>query len=201
MLLEVSIGEAIDKYSILELKRKYITNSEKLNDIQKEIDSLTENCFTYIQSSPFFYRLLLHINDEIWKMTDKIKCMTPIDAEFAHIANNIFEYNQIRFRLKTAFNKLYSSALVEQKSYSESHCKIVIPNEECLSLKTAEINYLAIQYDTISFETPSDILSIIKSMFKNTNIIYDLCECERFVTIYLVDYTLPSTICRDVYCF
>ena len=55
MKLEVSIGEAIDKFSILELKRKKITDSVKLEEIQKEIDALVD-VKTYTTQLPFFYK-------------------------------------------------------------------------------------------------------------------------------------------------
>jgi hypothetical protein len=201
MKLEVSIGEAVDKYSILELKSQLIRIPDKLTEIEKERTSILDECATYIATSPFFYSLLLHINKEIWLMTDKIKLLTPMDKAFAYIAHDIFEYNQIRFRLKTIFNKLHGSPLIEQKSYSESHCHLIVPTEECLYSKIAEINYLAIRYDTISFETPADIVPIIKTLFKNTNILYDSNEYWYPNTVYLPDYHLPSNVPRDVYSF
>ena len=201
MHIEVSIGEAIDKYSILELKAKYITNPEKLASIHRELQGLSE-CYRYIHSNPFFYKLLLHINDEIWKMTDKIKNkdVCYFERDFAYISNMIFEYNQKRFRLKSIFNNLYNSNFIEQKSYAESHCKILVRDETTLLNKIAEINYIAIDYDTISFDTTPELLNIIKSIFKNTNIVYTHTS-DIIHTIDLNTYIFPHGVSREHYYF
>jgi len=58
MLLEVSFGEAIDKYSILEIKRKNITDKYKLIEINKELEIL-HICKEYIEKQQFLYNLLI----------------------------------------------------------------------------------------------------------------------------------------------
>ena len=69
MKLEVSLGEAIDKYSILELKLKKINDTHKQVEIKKELDALTE-CVMYKESLSFYYNLLFYINEQIWDMTN-----------------------------------------------------------------------------------------------------------------------------------
>ena len=128
MRLEVSVGEAIDKLSILEIKLSKITDEQQRNEIQKEINALSE-CLQHKHTYEFYYNILMYVNERIWTMTDDIKQMTPNDPSFAHIANKIFEFNQKRFRIKTRFNLLTSSNIKEQKSYAASHCQIDIDSE------------------------------------------------------------------------
>ena len=71
--IETSFGEIIDKYSILELKIKYITDPNKILDIKNEIEILKP--FTN-NKNKYFYKLLLHINELIWLDTEIIKFLT-----------------------------------------------------------------------------------------------------------------------------
>ena len=161
MKLEVSIGEAIDKLSILELKCKKITDPVKLVEIQKEIHALAD-VQEYKKQLPFFYKLLGFVNERIWEMTDEIKAMdlsiaffpnTAENNKYASLAHEIFEYNQKRFRLKHFFNSLLDSSIKEQKSYATSACFITIENETVLFSKLSELFYLSISYDCLYIET------------------------------------------------
>jgi len=62
-LIETSIGEIIDKYSILELKRKYISDVNKLQDIDNEIKILDQ--YVGDIKTSHFYKMLLYINQQI----------------------------------------------------------------------------------------------------------------------------------------
>jgi len=177
MLIEVSIGEVVDKMSILELKLKFIKNEEQLKEIKKEILVLSA-CNDYIYNNKFYYELLLYINEQIWNLTDIIKKNNIEIPEYARISNKIFEYNQKRFRLKNFFNIINNSNLKEQKSYSKNNCLIRINNYDIFLNKQSEINFLSIEYDTISFEYDTksfecDFISEIKKKINIPNIIYD----------------------------
>jgi hypothetical protein len=151
MNVKVSIGEAIDKLSILELKLKKISNNEKRIEIQKEINELQE-CNIYKTKYGFYYNLLMYINEKIWDLTDTVKTMTIDNPDFSGISNDIFEYNQKRFRIKNWFNLSTTSNIKEQKSYASTYCKIRIENEDVLYNKIPEINYLLLEYDLVSFD-------------------------------------------------
>ena len=104
MKIEVSIGEAIDKLSILELKLSRINNEEQQVEIQKEINIL-EECKNYKNlSDGYYYKLLIYFNEKIWEMTDIIKNMEITNPKFSEISNQIFVFNQKRFRIKNVFN-------------------------------------------------------------------------------------------------
>ena len=91
MNVQVSVGEAIDKLSILELKLKKISNENKKLEIQKEINALSE-CHAY-KEYYLYYNLLMYVNEKIWDLTDIIKSITIEDARFAEISYKIFDLN------------------------------------------------------------------------------------------------------------
>ena len=84
MKVDVSIGEAVDKYSILQIKNNKITDKKKLNDINNELDKLNE-CVEYINKENFLYNILIYINTEIWNMTNEIKSLDIKDNNYSII--------------------------------------------------------------------------------------------------------------------
>jgi hypothetical protein len=192
MKVEISIGEAIDKLSILELKMQKIKEENKKIEIQKEINVLQE-CETYKSKHELYYNLLMYVNEKIWDMTDIIKSITIEDPQFSPISNQIFEFNQKRFRIKNWFNLLNDSNIKEQKSYACTHCRIVIDDENVFFNKLPEINYLAIEYDVLTFESP--FISTIQEFLKIPTILYDELQIKRLnnpTTIYLSDFSIPG---------
>ena len=189
LVVEVSIGELVDKYSILDIKRKKITDPLKNVEINKELYKLKDAEF-YIKKYDFFYNILLYINEKIWDMTDVIKKMIVSDPEYSIISNEIFEYNQKRFRLKNFFNIFFDSEIKEQKSYSIKCCKVYIENEEIFLQKIPELYYLSIDHDQLYIET--SIKNKIKNIFKSPNITF--IETEYTSTINLQDYKIDCPI-------
>ena len=187
-LIETSIGEIIDKYSILELKRKYISDINKLQDIDNEMKTL-EQYVTDIKIS-HFYKMIVYINEQIWLDTDIIKELnvnnsnndTEIMCKLTEIYNRIFQNNQKRFRLKNHFNTVKKSNIKEHKSYAENSCFIDISDEKDIYSKIPEINYLCISYDIIYFS--NDYEKIINMLFVNTNI--------KFIKDYNLDTSLKK---------
>ena len=188
MRLEVSVGEAIDKLSILEIKLSKITDEQQRNEIQKEINALSE-CLQHKHTYEFYYNILMYVNERIWTMTDDIKQMTPNDPSFAHIANKIFEFNQKRFRIKTRFNLLTSSNIKEQKSYAASHCQIDIDSEDTFFKKVPEIHYLSIEYDVITF-SGKYLLDLNKA---------DLDLLPLTTNVLLSEFSIPSEVPRTLF--
>ena len=170
MKIEVSLGEAIDKYSILELKLQKITDESKLIEIKKELNELYNYCNPSIVSFTFFYKLLKYVNGVIWDLTNMIKRMNVSDTQFAIVSNEIFEMNQKRFRIKNWFNIITDSTLKEQKSYHSTYFKIIIENIDEIYHKIPEINYLSLEFDSLIIETPH--IEIIKKIFKQPTILF-----------------------------
>ena len=122
MNIEVSHGEIVDKLTILEIKKKNITDVEKLNNITKEYDyliSIVENDLGISLSSPE-YQKLLSINQELWVIEDDIRDKErnkEFDEEFVRLARAVYFTNDIRANIKKEINVKYFSGFVEEKSY------------------------------------------------------------------------------------
>jgi len=194
MKVEVSLGEAIDKLSILELKRVKIQDEHKRVDIQKEIQELAE-CQAYTIKYELYYTMLMYVNENIWNLTDLIKGMTVDHVEFAPTSHHIFELNQKRFRIKNWFNLLTNSIIKEQKSYASKGCTLVVDSEETFFNKLPEIHYLAIEYDVLAIQSP--IIHVIQDFLKLPTVLY---EEKPFPSLELATYSIPSTESRDVFC-
>jgi FkbM family methyltransferase len=199
--IEVSIGEIIDKYSILELKNKYITDNIKLNEITKEINVL-ENKISKTKKS-HFYKQLLYINEQIWLETDMIKKINYDTLSLNNaksiidLYDSIFVNNQKRFRLKNYFNILEQSNIKECKSYSDNNCFLLINNKEEIYDKIPEINYLCISYDIVYFDV--NYKDIILKIFKNPNIKFIITDSDSTITkIDLSIYKIDDKL-RDVF--
>lgn len=152
--LNVSMGEAFDKHTILKLKQSKIINNDKLVDINKELDSICIN--NVIDKYRYLYDLLYRINKDIWELTDKVKEKADID-----IYNEIFLKNEARFRVKSKINKLTTSFLQEQKSYSTSSLTLYLTD----SNKHPYIRYLSLCYDVLIIKCNFNILSKIQLLF------------------------------------
>ena len=178
MKIEVSIGEAVDKLSILELKLQKIKDENKKVEVQKEIELLSE--FLHYKKE-FHYKLLLFINEQIWKFTDTIKIMPLNDINFPIISNDIFEYNQIRYRIKSWFNNIFESTIKEQKGYSLKSCCVDIDSEVSFFNNIHKIIYLSVIYDELIFE---EQFSYLIDKLHLTNIRYLKETPSIFLSIY-----------------
>jgi hypothetical protein len=152
MFIEISIGEGLDRLSILEIKQREIKCIDKLDKIKKEINSLSE-LNKYMKQYLYYYDLLIIINTKIWNNTNIIKKLDYNTIEFARMSNSIFEFNQSRFRLKNIINRLTDSNIQEQKSYDDTSIDV-----ELLSIHDINIDYftnLSLSYDIVRIKCTS----------------------------------------------
>ena len=185
--IAVSIGELVDKYSILEIKQRCIRDSKKLADVMTEKDSIAI-AKKYIEAYPQFYHQLVYINQKIWDFTDEIKALeySTEPNKFARISSNIFAFNQKRFRLKKYFNDLNNSTIKEQKSYAED-ARFV----ENVRGKLDILAFLCTEYDSIYVSEPVNL--------PNPNL-FTKDEERAFACIDLdmVDFYIPEVF-RPIY--
>jgi len=192
MKVDVSIGEVIDKLSILELKMKKINDENKKIEIQKEINALQE-CHKY-KEYYLYYTLLMYVNEKIWDMTDIVKSITIEHPEFAYLSNQIFEFNQKRFRIKNWYNLITSSNIKEQKSYSLSNNTILINDINIFYNKIPEIIYLVLEYDAVKIV--SNFNDKIANIFKIPTIIYSVSDDIVGNYISLEKFEIPE---KDIF--
>lgn len=122
-LTPISIGELVDKITILKLKQEYISDAAKLKNIETELAALEQAMPSALASSEELEavsRELLEVNRSLWHIEDDIRdCERRKDfgSRFIELARSVYFTNDKRAELKRRINKLTGSALVEEKSY------------------------------------------------------------------------------------
>lgn len=127
MEIKVSIGEIVDKLSILEIKKEKITDKVKLDNILNEYLYLHEIVFSKLNIDMDSFDKLLNVNLELWAIEDKIRekeNLKEFDSEFIELARLVYITNDIRANFKKEINLKYHSEFVEEKSYVDYSNKI-----------------------------------------------------------------------------
>ena len=120
--IPVSIGELIDKLSILQVKKNKITDENKLSYINKEFELLYNLSFVYLDSPQIMdcYHNLVSTNTKLWDLEDTIRRLedeSDFNSPFIECARKIYKTNDERFKIKDVINKITDSEIQEQKSY------------------------------------------------------------------------------------
>lgn len=122
MEIEVSIGEIVDKLSILDIKMKNIEDIEKLKNIEKEFNYLNDIVFDKLKIEEVDYQRLVSINTKLWIIEDDIRekeRRKEFDEIFIELARSVYFTNDERSVIKKDINLKYGSDFVEEKSYKE----------------------------------------------------------------------------------
>ena len=120
--IPISIGELIDKITILEIKKNQIQGSKLIN-IKKELSQLEialKNSQILIDQE--LLKKLKKINSELWSIEDKIRLKEKdkdFSDEFIELARSVYIKNDERAFIKKQINLKYASNIIEEKSYSE----------------------------------------------------------------------------------
>jgi len=122
MKIEVSVGEIVDKLSILKIKKNNIKDETKLININKEYEYLFQIVFDELKiEEGDFYNLVI-INERLWDIEDSIRDKereSSFDAEFIELARSVYFTNDRRAEIKKDINLKYGSLFVEEKSYNK----------------------------------------------------------------------------------
>jgi hypothetical protein len=120
---EISLGELVDKISILRIKLKNILDPEKLTHIKKEETTLTKTLNSLkLENIDFHMEQMISVNQTLWTIEDDIRDLErakTFDQEFIKLARLVYITNDERFKRKNTINNIYQSGLVEVKSYKE----------------------------------------------------------------------------------
>jgi hypothetical protein len=119
----ISVGEYIDKLSILLIKKEKINDPTKLNNIKKEIDLLLSKASNFkAPELNFWTDKMKAINLVLWEIEDQIRLKEKnkeFDQDFIKLARKVYYTNDERFIIKNEINKLFQSEIFEQKSYED----------------------------------------------------------------------------------
>ena len=125
ILVEVSVGELLDKISILEIKKEKIKDNSKLKFIDDEYNVLKEQLKNNVKNDEKLNKLFLslkEINSKLWVIEDdKRMCEKNSDfgEKFIELSRNIHFLNDKRAKIKLEINQLTGSKIREVKEYTD----------------------------------------------------------------------------------
>ena len=120
----VSLGELVDKISILHIKNLNIKDSEKLKLVKEELLLLNKTLDDHVNRNDIQLHLdsLITINSKLWVIEDDIRdCERNkiFDQKFIELARSVYFTNDKRSEVKLEINKKFGSKIIEVKSYEQ----------------------------------------------------------------------------------
>ena len=101
--LPVSLGEAIDKLTILDIKLTRITDS-RAADVKKEYDILYNALKPFVEQYVSLYTSMKKVNTLIWEFMDDLRDGVLEGDAYLKLCKKTIEFNDIRFRIKNKIN-------------------------------------------------------------------------------------------------
>jgi len=123
--IPISLGELLDKISILEIKNKKILDESKILNIKKELNDLKKVLDEFninLSETNSLYNKIYKINLTLWEIEDSIRVLEKNEdfgEKFIELARAVYITNDQRFEVKNDINKLFNSEYVEEKSYED----------------------------------------------------------------------------------
>jgi hypothetical protein len=119
--IPVSVGELIDKYTILQIKRSKVS-ADKLAKVENEAKQLLPliGKFIDIDSISRLYEDLIGVNLQLWNVEDEIRKLEmdkDFGDKFIELARAVYHLNDERFVVKNKINMLTDSDIQEVKQY------------------------------------------------------------------------------------
>ena len=114
--IPISVGELLDKITILEIKSQYTTNQY----VSKELDDLNQIKSTLTQYTLEYEVKLKEVNQKLWKIEDRLRekeKLQEFDAEFIELARSVYMTNDLRADIKKRINEETQSTYQEVKLY------------------------------------------------------------------------------------
>jgi hypothetical protein len=120
--IPVSVGELLDKVSILSIKRDMISDTDKLSKVKIELNQLMDLARPILQDDELerLYDNLLVVNKDLWDVEDVLRRMEAdkkFDEQFIAKARSVYFLNDRRFEIKNKINTVMGSEINEVKQY------------------------------------------------------------------------------------
>ena len=123
ILCQVSLGELVDKMTILKIKTERIKDKSKVLLAQTEFDALKDTLTKLeLDGIESYFNELKTVNEKLWVFEDDIRnceAQKKFDGEFIDLARSVYKTNDERFRVKNSINMKYNSGIKEVKSYED----------------------------------------------------------------------------------
>ena len=126
--IETSIGDLLDKITILEIKMNKIKDKDSLNEINKEYSSLQETLKKDVNMNEEILTLVKELkktNLSLWDIEDKLRVSEKnkkFDQNFISLARSVYINNDNRAKFKLKINQLSGSNIKEIKSFQRCFC-------------------------------------------------------------------------------
>ena len=123
ILAPISVGELIDKITILRIKRERIRATSAQANIDRELDRLLEiraGASLDLAELAALEEELFRVNGRLWDVEDEVRSLEQsgdFGERFIELARSVYRLNDQRSMLKRRINEVTGSAIVEEKSY------------------------------------------------------------------------------------
>ena len=122
--IPISVGELLDKITILQIKSIKIKEEQKLINIKKELGELEKISLENKLQSRSLYKSYIYslyeVNNCLWNIENQIREFEEkkqFDDWFIDTARKVYEFNDKRAKIKKEINLYYKSEIIEEKSY------------------------------------------------------------------------------------
>lgn len=120
--IQVSVGELIDKLSILQIKLNKVIDQDKLKLVRHEFVLLHNISIPYLEDNMVskWYSMLIEVNSKLWDVEDRLRILESeqrFEGEFISLARQVYYLNDERFEIKNKINSLLNSGIKEVKQY------------------------------------------------------------------------------------
>ncbi|NBO54198.1 MAG: hypothetical protein EBU84_06310 [Actinobacteria bacterium] len=186
--LPTSIGEAVDKLTILDIKLERISDENRKADVKRERDALLNHAALtdFIQTHADLYNTMKKANAIIWDMMDVLRdgASRISGEEYLKTCKDCIEFNDIRFRIKARINQASNSDLREQKSYKTTVFRLAIIGLHETNAATVQrilqrpLQYYGILYDEVQMTaddmSTDDMSTDDNGAYNGANVIVNL---------------------------
>jgi dolichyl-phosphate-mannose--protein O-mannosyl transferase len=120
ILAPISVGELLDKITILQIKSKHTTDQSKLDNINLELQDLQILVPELNLKARELMNHLQYINQTIWNIEDHIRDLeknNDFGSDFVETARKIYKNNDLRAKVKREINEILGSYIIEEKIY------------------------------------------------------------------------------------
>ena len=191
--LPVSLGEAMDKLSILDIKLDKILDKRR-DSVKIEYDMLYNMLKQDIDKFNLFYKIMKIINLEIWDMMNLLRDVEEYNHDYMVLCRECMISNDVRFRIKKKINFISNCELKEEKGYKITRVLFDIRNNNIkLEDLINPIKYYSFLYDEIIILTNERVL---ETQFNYDPTIKILEETDNKEMTYnkVFDLTLLSSV-------
>jgi len=173
--LPVSVGEAIDKWNILHIKKDYVKDEFRLGFIQQEIETLRADLEPLLGKPGMsqLYQYLDYFNRKIWTLCDLLRVADvntydTFDKVYAKNCVDVIKYNDARFRVKNQMNLVVISSLREQKNFAGTKIFIWFPQDMIYHKNMVGlVRYFSFCYDKVLLSVDKEYIDQVALFYKN----------------------------------